>query len=80
MHLLEAVFEHRPVLFLKQLSIDSDLAPGGDPEKVAIERSMVDLAQCHPVSHHRIAIVLAITDDVSGIEQLGMAQPAHGAV
>ncbi len=80
MHLLEAVFEHGTILFVEQLLIDSDLVPGGDSEKVAIERSMVDFAQCHPVGHHRIAVALAITDYVSSVEQLGMSQPAHGAV
>ena len=68
MHVLETVLEHGSIHFLEQLLIDSDLVLRRNPEEVAIERSMVDLAQGHPVGHHGVAVVFAITDDVSGVE------------
>ena len=78
-HFLKAMPEHRPVDFVEQLLIDSDFVLWSDAEKVAVECRVVDLAQCHPVWHDRIATVLAVTNDVRGIEQFNMSQTTDGA-
>jgi hypothetical protein len=72
--------EHRPILLPKNVPTDLDNEIGTNTEDVPIERGMVELAEGKTVGNGRFAQRVAVRQDVGGIEQLHMTQPAHGAL
>ena len=75
---LEAVEQHGTIFFIHDVSADLDDACRGDAEEVAIKRGVVEFAQREPVAHRRNAARVAVSNDMSRIEKLAMAEPAHG--
>ena len=79
MDLLEAHDEHRAVRLGEEGRADLDDVVGANGEEEAIERGVVELAQCDAVADDRLALGVAVGRDMRGVEELLMAQPTEGA-
>ena len=79
MHVLEAVLTHRAINLIQEPGIDLHPVLRSDPHEVAVARSVMDLAKCHPVGDDGIASLFGIPDDVRRIQQLGMSKPTDCA-
>lgn len=77
--ILQPVAEHRAVLLLEDVVPDLDHQVRPDAEDVPIEGGVVDLAQRNPIGDHRVAVRMPIREDVRGLEQFDVPQPANRA-
>ena len=77
--LLDAVAKHRAVNFIKDVFSDLDAVVGGDSDDMVVERRVVDFAQGQAVGHDGFTVLLAVLDDVSGVQEFAVPQVAHGA-
>src|SRR2546428_7122689 len=76
---LEAMLKHRPVDFLHYVEAHGDLEVRRDADEVTVEGGVVELAERETVGNDRLAQGMAVREDVSGFQQLVMAEPADGA-
>ena len=76
---LEAMLEHRPVDFLQDVEAHGDLEVGRDADEIAVEGGVVELAEREAVGNDRLPQGMAVREDVSGFQQLVMAEPGDGA-
>src|SRR5438034_1282684 len=76
---LQTMLKHRPVDFLQHGEAHGDLEVRGDADEVAVEGSMVELAEREAIRNHRLSKGMAIREDVGGFQQFVMAEPADGA-
>ena len=76
---LETMLKHRPVDFLQHVEAHGDLEVGRDADEVAVEGRVVELAEREAVGNDRLPQRMAVREDVSGFQQLVMAEPADGA-
>src|SRR2546426_4249282 len=76
---LEAMLKHRPVDFVQHVEAHGDLEVGRDADEVAVEGGVVELAEREAVGNARLPQGMAVREDVSGFQQLVMAEPADGA-
>ena len=72
MVLLQPMPEHRTVDFIKQAMVNLDDAVGADSKNVLVVSSMMNLAQCQAIWHHRQAQRIVVRNDVSCIEQFAV--------
>jgi hypothetical protein len=72
--------QHRPICLQQDVFTHLDLAVGGDPEDVGIERRVMELAQCDAIRNRWNASWVAIGQNVRCLEQLLVTQPTDGAV
>ena len=79
LELLETVPKHRTVDFIKNVLAHLDDQIRTDADDVAVEGSVVQLAQCQPIRDHRFAPHMGIRENVGGIEQLHVVEAAHCA-
>ncbi len=56
-----------------------DLEVGRDADEIAVEGGVVELAEREAVGNDRLPQRMAVGEDVSGFQQLAMAEPADGA-
>ena len=77
MHLLNAMTQHRAIDLLKKGAVDVDDVVRRDSEEVLIESRVMDLAQRQSVAYVRIAPSFPVADDVGGVQQLPVAEPAN---
>jgi hypothetical protein len=75
----QAVLEHRAVLFAEQIAAERNLERRPNAEMMAIECRMMQLAGSDSVGDPCFAEHLGVGDDVSGVEQVRMAEEADGA-
>ena len=76
---LQAMLEHRPVDLLQHVEAHRDLEVGRDANDVGVERGVMQLAEREAVGNHRLTERVDIREDVGGLQQLVMAEPADGA-
>ena len=76
---LETVAKHRTVDLVEYVLAHFDDQIWTDSNDVAVEGSVVQLAQCQPIRDHRFAPHMGVRENVGGIEQLHVVEPAHGA-
>ena len=76
---LEAMLEHRPVDFLQHVEAHGDLEVGRDADEVAVVGGVVELAEREAVENDRLPRGWPSVENVSGFQQLVMAEPADGA-
>src|SRR5262245_34432043 len=50
-----------------------------DPEQVAVIGEVMDRAQCESIDDGRVPVLVPVFNDVRGLDELGLAQGAHGA-
>ncbi len=79
-HLLQAVAKHRPVDLAKHVGADLDHEVWPDPDDIAVECGVVDLADGHAVRHYRLTVGSPVRDDVGRVEQLDVAKAAQGTL
>jgi hypothetical protein len=72
-------FQHRTVLVLEEARRDVDTEIRCDPDEVLVEGAMVDRAEAEPIRHDRRARLLRVGDDVRGVEEPHLLQPADRA-
>ena len=77
-HALQSVQEHRSVGLLTDVLAHDHLVIGTNADEVPIEGRMVQLAQGQAVRHDRLAALIRVGDDVGGVQQLFVLQPAQG--
>src|SRR5690606_10749884 len=78
-HLLDAVLEHWPVGLCQDVSAYFDAVVRPDAEDMLSKRRMVDLADGQAIGEGVDALRLTVRDDVGGIQERAMSQPAHCA-
>ena len=66
-------------LLVHDLGVHLDHEVGPDAQDVAVVRGMVDLAQGDAIRQDRFAPGMAVRQDVRGVEEFGVTQPAHRA-
>jgi hypothetical protein len=73
------VLEHGPVDLLEQIrsNLDDEIRP--DPEREAVVRRVMDLAEREPGADGGDSRLLPVRHDVGRVEQLLVSQRAHGA-
>jgi hypothetical protein len=71
--------QHGTVLLIEDVPTDLDDAGRRDADEIAVEGSMVKLAERKAVAHCSNAARVAIGHDVSRIEKLPVSEPAHSA-
>ena len=76
---LQTMLEHRPIDFFQDIDAHDDLEVGRDADQVAVEGGVVELAERQAVGNDRLSQGMAVREDVSGFQQLVMAEPADGA-
>lgn len=64
------------VVFCQEIRSHFQNAVGPDPEEVAVEGHMVELAERQPILNYGLASWVCVGNDVCRIEQLLMPQPA----
>lgn len=79
MHLLQTVAKHRAVDLLEQFPIDMHDPVRRYADQIAVERSVVDLAQAQPVRHERKPAFAVVLDDVRCVQQFRVPQSADCA-
>ena len=79
LELLETVAKHGAVDFVEDVLAHLDDQIGPDSDDVAVEGSVVQLAQCQPIRDNQFAPPMSVRENVGGIEQLDVVEPAHGA-
>src|SRR5262249_37443385 len=67
-HLLKTVAEHGAVDLAKDRLAHLDDQVRSDPEDIAVEGSMMDLAESQSVGYHGIPSGLIVSDDVGGVD------------
>lgn len=72
--------QHRAVVLLEQTGRDADVVVGVDPDEILIEGAVMDRAQADAVAHDGVAVFLEIANDVSGVEQPKLLEPADRAL
>src|SRR5204862_2479746 len=77
---LQSVLQHRTVDLFQYIKPHLDTVIGIHSDDVAIERSVMKLAERETIRYLRLALRVAIRDDVCGFKQLLMPQPANRAV
>src|SRR5690606_39015991 len=77
---LNPVDECRAVYFFEDIGPDLERVVGTDTDEVPIERLVVERAECEAVAHHRLAVGARIRNDVGGVQELFVAEPAEGAL
>lgn len=80
LHLLESILQHRPIYFAQDVQAHLDDQIRADTQDVPIEGSMVQLAESEAIGDDGLALGVTIGEDVGGFEQLGVPQPADGAL
>lgn len=80
MQALEPVAQHGAVGLAPDVGPHLDPVVGPDADEVPVEGRVVQLAQGEPVVDHGLAAGLPVRDDVGGVEQLLVAQPAEAAL
>ena len=76
---LQAMLKHRPVDFFQHVEAHGDLEVGRDADEIAVQGGVVELAEREAVGNDRLAQGMAVREDVSGFQQLVMAESADGA-
>ena len=66
--------QHRPIHLVQQILVDVYDVVGADAQQPLVIRGVVDLAQAEAIRDDRVAAGLAVLDDVSGVQQLGMLE------
>ena len=79
MEALQPELEHRPVGLAEDVLTQLDDQVRPDAEDVVVERRVVELAESQSIRNDRLALRMPVRQDVSRVQQLGMAEPAHGA-
>lgn len=74
------MLEHRPVVFLQYVAADLYDAIPLNADEVAVEGTVMDLAQGKTIGDKRLTPFDAVRDDVRSVQQLAMAQPAERAL
>jgi len=72
--------KHRPVILLEYVPAHIHHIVRPDPDEEVVECGVMELAQGNAVLNHGIAIRFTVRDDVGGIEELSVPQPAQGAL
>src|SRR2546425_4056084 len=72
------MLEHRPVDLLQHVETHLHLEIGRDADDVAVKCGVVKLAEREAVGNHWLTERVAIREDVSGLQQLVVAEPADG--
>ncbi len=73
------MLQHRAINLVEDVAADSDLEVRPHTEHVGVESAVVDRAQREAVGHDRRPALLRVRDDVRGVEQLNVLEPAHRA-
>ena len=76
MQALKPVQQHRPIVLVQNLSPNLDDVVGPDADKLPVEGGVVQLAEREPVLNARLTAGLCVWNDVGGVEQLLVAEPA----
>lgn len=79
MEFLQAVAQHWAVDFFQDVEADFHRVVRGDAQDLAVECGVVQLAQGQSVLHDRIAPGIGVFNDVGGVQQLLMSEPAKRA-
>src|SRR5947208_1013687 len=74
------MLEHRPVLLMKDVHPDMDPNVRIDADYVRVVRRMVDRTEAEAVGDERLTLGMPIGEDVRGIEQLHVSEPADAAL
>src|SRR5690554_5496931 len=72
--------QHWSVDFLQEIIPHHDLVIGCYSDEVPVIGGMVDFAERKAVVDHGLAAEITVGDNMGYIQQLGMAQPAKGAL
>jgi hypothetical protein len=76
---LDAVLEHWTIDLIKDVTTDLDHQIGSYASDIAVEHSVMEFAQSESVRGEGLTLWVGVGKDVGGVQQLGMAQSAHGA-
>ncbi len=76
---LQTMLEHGTVLFVQHVPSQLDDQVRPNPDDVAIEGRMMQLAEGNPVRNDREPARIGVGDDVGRLEKLRMTQSADGA-
>lgn len=71
--------EHGSVLVVEEPLGNPHLVVGGYPHEILIESAMMDRAETESVRNHRLAFLLEISRDVSGVEEPRFSEPTDRA-
>ena len=77
---LESVLQHRPILFPEDVGPNLDPKIGAHAEHKSIEGRVMEHAEGEPVRNHRPTFGMPIGQDMSGIQQLAMAEVTDGTL
>lgn len=77
---LQTVLQHRAIMLLQDVAADFDDIVGVYAEDIAIESGVVDLAKGESVRYNRLAVRLAVSDDVRRVEKLRVFDVTDGAI
>lgn len=80
MQLFQSVLEHGTVLFFEHILPYLGSVVGGNAEEQPVEGCMVELAEGDAVTDARHTLGFDVGDDVGGIEELIMPEPAERAL
>jgi hypothetical protein len=78
-HFLQPVQEHRPILLGKHVRANVDPIVRRDSENSHVECAMMNAAQGKSVGYLRQTALVAVSDDMGRIKQLGPLKSADGA-
>jgi hypothetical protein len=77
MHTLQTVAEHGAIFLVKNVLPDLDpIVVWFYSKEVCIKRCVVNLAEGEPVTHLLRTLGLSVRDDMAGVEEFAMAEPA----
>ena len=71
--------EHRAVVIVEKSAGDVNAEIRRHPDKILVERPMVDRAKGESVAHDWLTQLLRVADDVGGVEESDLAEAADGA-
>lgn len=80
MNLLNAMTEHGAINLGQQIFSDNNLIVGCYSYKVPIIRCVMNLTERKAVADHRLAVRIAVGNDVRRIQEFRVAQLAEGAL
>ena len=71
-HLLEPMFKHRAIAFLKDVQPDLSNVVWADAQYVFVKSRVVKLAEGKAVTHHWLSVGVGVRDDVCGFQEFRM--------
>src|SRR5207247_8268920 len=71
--------KHRAVILLEESTRYANDVVGRDPDKMLVERAMVNRTEAQPVGYRGCALDQCVPSDVGGIEKAHLSQSADSA-